>query len=82
MIATLEKVAVIFMGWKQLRKSFALGIFGPQYSNIVTRRLKNAHPVSFSIQKRAPTPLLYTPSLPLALLKNGGIVGSMSYLHA
>jgi hypothetical protein len=34
-ISTLEHVAITFMGWIPLRKSFVLDNFGPRYLNIV-----------------------------------------------
>ena len=74
MIATLKHVVVIFLVWRQLRKSFTLGIFGPQYSNIVMRQLRNAHAVNSFILKSAPTLLLYTLSLSLSLLRNGELI--------
>ena len=68
-----EHVAVIFLGWLQPRKSFALAISGPQSSNIFTRLLRNAHLVNIFIPKSALILLCYTPSLPLAHFPNGGL---------
>ena len=68
------KTIVIFLVWPQLRKSSVLGIFGPQYSNIFMRGLTNSHPVINFILKIAPTLLLYTPSLQLALLPSGVLI--------
>ena len=71
--AILEHVAVIYLGWIQLRKSFAMAISGLQSLKIVTRILRNAHPGNIFIQKSAPILLCYTPSLLLAHLSNGGL---------
>ena len=80
MIATLEHMAVIYLGWLQPRKSFMLAIFGLQYLNIVMRLLRNAHPINISIWKTAPTLLHYTPSLALALFPNGGSISCIVIL--
>ena len=61
MIATLEHVAVIFLGWLQPRKSFTLANSSLQSSKIVMRLLRNTHPTNTSIRKSAPTLLRYTP---------------------
>ena len=74
MIATLEHVVVIFLGWLQPKKSFALDIFGLQSSKTVMRLLRNAHPANISIRKSIPTLPRYTPSLLLALSPNGGSI--------
>ena len=71
MIDTLEDVAVIYLGWLYPRKSFALAISSIQSLKIVTRLLRNAHPLNISIRKITPTLLCYTPSLSLALSPNG-----------
>ena len=63
MIATLEHVAVIYLGWIQPRKPFTLAIYVLKYSNTIMRVLRNAHPTNISIQKSVPTLLLYAPSL-------------------
>ena len=73
MTATLELVEAIFLGWLQLRKSFALGTFGPRYLKIVMIRLKNSHLVILSIQKSIPTLVRYTLSSPFALFPKGGL---------
>ena len=73
-IATLEHVAVIYLGWLQPRKSFALAISVLLSSKTVMRLLRNAHPVNIFIQKSACTLLHYTPSLSLAILPNGGYI--------
>ena len=46
MTAILGHVAVIFLGWLQLRKSFVLAISGLLFLNIVTRLLRNSHLVN------------------------------------
>ena len=74
MISTLEHVAVIYLGWLQPRKSFTLVIFGPWSLNISMKRLKNSHHVSSFIQRSSPTLLYSTPSFPLALSPNGGLI--------
>ena len=70
MTATLEHVAVISVGWLQPRKFFTLGVYGLLSLKIVMKRLRNVHPFNTFIQKSAPTLLLYTPSLQLALFPN------------
>ena len=74
MNSTLEHVEVIFLGWLQPRKSFALGIFGLRSLNIVMKQLRNYHPINTFILKSAPTLLLYTPSLLLALFPSGVLI--------
>ena len=74
MTATLEHVAVIYLGWLQPIKSFMLAIFGVQSLKIVMRLSRNAHPANIFIRKSALILLRYTPSLPLALCPNGGLI--------
>ena len=74
MIATLEHVEVIYLGWLQPKKSFVLAIFGLLSSKIVMRLLRNSHLVNTFILKSAPILLRYTLSLPLALSPNGGLI--------
>ena len=71
MIATLEHVAVIYLGWLEPRKSFALSISGLLSSNTIMRLFKNSHLTNIFIPKREPILLYFTPSLPLALFPNG-----------
>ena len=52
MIATLEHVVVIYLGWLQPRKSFALAIFGLPYSKTVMRLLRNALLANIFIPKK------------------------------
>ena len=73
MIATLEHVVVIYLGWLQPRKSSALAISGLQYLKIAMRLLRNSDHVKIFIQKSAPILLLYTLALQLALLSKWGI---------
>ena len=74
MIATLDNVAVIYLGWLHPKKSFMLSISSLQYLNIVTRLLRNAHPVNIFIWKSALILLHCTLSLLLALLPNRGSI--------
>ena len=74
MISIQDHVAVIFLGWLQLRKSCALAIYGLLFLKIIMRLLRNAHPVNIFIQKSALILLRYTPSLSLALFPNGGSI--------
>ena len=71
MIATLEHVEVIYLGWLQPRKSFTLAISGLPSSNTVMRMLRNSHLVTTFILKGTPILLCYTPSFPLAHSPNG-----------
>ena len=80
MIATLEHVAVIYLGWLQPRKSFALAISGLQYLNTVTRLLIISHLVNIFILKSAHILLRYTPSLLLAHSPNGGLTSCIVIL--
>ena len=73
MIATLEHVVVIYLGWLQPRKSFALAIYGILSSKTVMKLSRNAHLVNTFILKSAPIFLRYTPSLSLAHSPNGGL---------
>jgi hypothetical protein len=74
MTVTLEHVAVTFLGWLQLRKSYVPVTFGPPSSKIVLRLSKDAHPAKFFIKRHAPTPLcciLLSPSTPFP---NGALI--------
>jgi len=73
MISTLEHVVVIYLGWLQPRKSFALAISSLLSSKTVMRLLRNAHLVNIFILKSAPILLRYTSSFPLAHSPNGGL---------
>ena len=72
MIATLEHVAVIYLGWLQPRKSFALAISRLLSLKTVIRLFRNFHHVNIFIPKSAHILLRYTPSLPLAHFPSGG----------
>ena len=74
MIATLEHVAVIYLGWLQPIKSFALDSSGLESLKSVMRLLRNAHLVNTFILKSTPILLRYTPSFPLAHFPNGGLI--------
>ena len=74
MISPLEHVAVIYLGWLQPKKSFTLAISSLQSLNIVMRLLRNSHLVNIIIQESALILLRYTPSLPLALFPNRGLI--------
>jgi hypothetical protein len=74
MTVTLEPVAVIFLGWLQLRKSYVSTTFGPLFSKIVLRQSKNAHPAKFFTKRHAPTLLCCIPLLPSAPLPNGALI--------
>ena len=74
MISTLDHVVVIYLGWLQPRKSFALAISSLQYLKIVTRLLRNAHLVNIFIQKSALILLHWTPSFFSSLSPNGGSI--------
>ena len=73
MIATLEHVAVIYLGWLHPRKSFKLAISGLLSSKTVMRLLRNAHLVNTFIPKGTLILLRYTPSLSLVHFPNGGL---------
>ena len=74
MIATLEHVAVIYLGWLQPRKSFTLAISSLKSLKTVTRLLRNAHLVNIFIRKSALILLCYNLSFPLAHFPNGGLI--------
>ena len=80
MIATPKHVAVIYLGWLQPKKSFALAISGLPSSKTVMRLLINSHLVSTYILRSTPILLHYTPSLSLAHSPNGGLTSCIVIL--
>jgi hypothetical protein len=74
MTVTLEHVAVTFLGWLQLRKSYVSVTFGPPSSKIVLRLSKNAHPAKFFKKRHAPTLLHCIPLFPSTPLPNGALI--------
>jgi hypothetical protein len=71
MIAIVELVVVIFLGWKQLRKFCEKGSFGLLSSKTVLKQLKSAICAKSFQEKVAHILLLCTLSLPLAPSPNG-----------
>ena len=60
MIAIVEHVVVIFLGWKQLRKFYEQGTFGQHSLKTVLKQLKSAISVNFFQEKLVRIQLLYT----------------------
>ena len=58
-------------GMAMAQKILRAGYFWPSVFKECHEAIKNAHPANISIQKSAPTQLLYTMSFWLALFPNG-----------
>ena len=74
MIAIVEHVVVIFLGWKQLIKFCEQGNFGLHSLKTVSKQLKSVTHAKYFQEKLVRIQLLYTLLLLLAPLLSGGLI--------